>query len=72
MPIDPQEFGRLQADVDHLSSAVDELRKDVKELLAVVENARGGWKTLVAIGGVSAAVGSIATKLLLWLHGSAP
>lgn len=62
--IDPQEFGRLQAQVDHLQAMVTELRVDMKELLAAVENARGGWKTLLLLGGAGATLGGLLVKLL--------
>lgn len=62
--IDPKEFGQLQAKVELLQKSVDEMRADMKELLAAVENARGGWKTLMLLGGASAAFGGFLMKLL--------
>ena len=63
--IDPVEFGRLQAEVTALRNLVDELRQDMKRLLADVENARGGWRTLIMLGGISAAIGGLMTKLVM-------
>ena len=53
--ISAREFGILQADVAGLKEQVKELRTDVKSLIVAIENARGGWKTVAALGTVSAA-----------------
>ena len=77
--IDPQEFGRLQAEVSSLRREVDLLAKSlasISQQLTGIENrlseANGGWKMLMAIGGASAAfgatVGPIVPKLLKLLE----
>lgn len=68
--IDPVEFGRLQAEVQALRGLVDELRQDMKRLLADVESARGGWKTLLMLGGVSATLGGLVAKALVFFQAS--
>lgn len=61
--VSAKEFGALQADVAGLKEQVKELRADVKELIAAIENARGGWKTLATLGAISAAVGATLFKI---------
>lgn len=59
--IDPIQFGALTAKVSALEEDVRELRSDVKKLLAAVENARGGWKTMMILGGLASSVGGAIT-----------
>lgn len=64
--IDPQEFGRLTAKVEHLEKEVAELRTDVRHMVAMLEQARGGWKLLMLVGGVAGAVGAAIGKAASW------
>lgn len=65
--IDPQEFGGLKAEVHQLKEGMKELREDVKKLLAAVENAKGGWKTVMIFASASAAMGGLVVKFLPFL-----
>jgi hypothetical protein len=67
--IDPQDFGRLEGEVASLQrevvllrTEIKESRDDIKELLAAVENARGGWRVLLAVGAAAGALGGLAVK----------
>ena len=63
--IDPQEFGRLQAQVELLLKS-DEQKTELLERLAAdmgaiklqLAEAKGGWKLLMALGGGAATLGS--------------
>jgi len=66
--IDPQEFGRLQAQVETLirsdAEKTDLLRKMVEDMTAVrlqLAEASGGWKVLVMLGGASSVLGGAIT-----------
>lgn len=52
-------IGGLMARVERLEEDVSEIRKDQKEMLRILHNAEGSWKTLVAIGGLGVVVGTI-------------
>jgi malate synthase len=61
---DPQEFGRMQAQIETLRRDNDELLSMVKELSAEVRairlqltEAKGGWRMLMLLGGGAAAAG---------------
>jgi len=62
--IDPQEFGRLQAQVETLIAS-DREKTDLLKILAAdmtavrlqLAEAKGGWRLLMAIGGASASAG---------------
>ena len=51
-------IGGLIARVDRLEIDVTEIRKDQKEMLRILHNAEGSWKTMVAVGGIGVAIGS--------------
>lgn len=59
-----KELGRLDADVANLQRDMTELKADMKAVLAAVNQAKGGWKTLMLISGVSGAAGALLAKLL--------
>lgn len=58
-----RDMGRLEARVDAQESELREIKADVKAILALVNQARGGWKTLVVVGAVAGAMGALVTKL---------
>ena len=69
--INPQEFGRLQAQVETLiasdAAKTDLLTKLADDMQAVrlqLAEASGGWKLLVMLGGASASVGGVITWVL--------
>lgn len=62
--IDPQDYGRLTAEVAQLQRDVADLRCDMKKVLETLQEARGGWRTLMLVGGAAAAFGGAAVKLL--------
>lgn len=64
--IDPQHFGQLTAQVKRLETDVSELRTDVKDLIAMLEQAKGGWRTLMMVGGVAGFVGAALGKASSW------
>lgn len=69
--IDPQEFGKLQAQFEAVSRTLDRVidrldRMDSK--IDAIENqlaeAKGGWRMLMLLGGGGAAIGSAVTAYL--------
>jgi hypothetical protein len=58
-----RDMGRLEARVDAQESELREIKADVKAILALVNQAKGGWKTLVVVGAVAGAMGALVTKL---------
>ena len=70
--IDPQQFGRLTAQVERLEADVTELRSDVKSMIAMLEQAKGGWRTLMLVGGLGGAVGAALGKAMGWWASMGP
>jgi multidrug resistance efflux pump len=69
--IDPQEFGRLQAevaaqrrDMDRMANSIDTMVASIQAMQAQLAEARGGWKLLLAVGGAGATAGATAGALL--------
>jgi multidrug resistance efflux pump len=61
--IDPQQFGELRATVAQLERTMEELNSTVKGLTAQLDQARGGWKVLVAV----ASAGAAAATAFSWI-----
>lgn len=60
------DIGRLEIEVAHLTKAVDELRASNKILAdalvglqRTLDEARGGWRMLMLMGGAGAAAGGV-------------
>ena len=71
--IDPQEFGRLQAemaaqrrDMDRMAASMDAMAKSMDAIQAQLAEARGGWKVMLMVGGASATVGALIAKGAVW------
>jgi hypothetical protein len=63
--IDPQEFGRLQAQVETLiesdrqkTQILQQLADDMTTVRLQLAEAKGGWKLLMLLGGSAATLGS--------------
>jgi hypothetical protein len=65
-PIDRRDYGRLEADVEHLKATVDRIEDDLRAMRDMMEQGKGGWKVLVMIGG---AVSAVSTFVGYFVHG---
>lgn len=77
--INPQEFGRLQAevlaqrrDLDRMATSLDEMAKAMHAMQDQLAQARGGWKTLMLVGGAAATCGALIAKLAVWFSQPGP
>jgi phage shock protein A len=61
--IDPQQFGRMTEKVDQLEKSIENLNKSIKELTTRLDQARGGWKMLIAM----ASAGAAAATAFAWV-----
>jgi len=69
--ISPQQFGELKATVTQLEHTTDNLDKDMralnagmKELMAQLNQARGGWKALLIVASIGVAIANLANLVL--------
>jgi hypothetical protein len=54
----------LQAEMRDVRDDIKEIKDDVRELLKFTQEARGSWKTVVAISGAAAAMGALVAKIV--------
>lgn len=62
-----QAVGQLQAGHTALKEEIDELKPMVKEVHTVVCQAQGGWRMMITLGTVCAAIGAFIAKVVTWL-----
>ena len=60
---------KLETEVDHLKEDMTEVKKDVKSILAVLNQTKGGWKVIVLVASVAGTAGAVAAKLFPFLGG---
>lgn len=64
--IDPIEYGRLLSKVESLETKVNDMDRDIKQLLALANQSKGGfWAGMMIASGLGAIVGWITQH---WMH----
>ena len=70
------EIGKLQEQVaavrrdnDRMADSLERIEKDVREMAAVIHEAKGGWKVLVGVAGASGVLGGLITSSWHWFLG---
>lgn len=61
---------RLETRAAALETAVNETRADVKQILAYMNQGRGGWKTIAMISGSSGVIGALLAKIGITVGGA--
>lgn len=59
-----RQLGEQHAEIRNLREDVDEVKRDVKFMLGILSEAKGGWKTIALIAGVASMATVLGTKLL--------
>ena len=57
------DIAHLQADMDSMKSDIAEIKNTIAAINATLSEAKGGWKTLMWIGGASGAVSALFTHM---------
>ena len=65
-----REVGALQARMETVEAELQGIRSDVREIRDALVTARGSWKALSLVVGLSVSLGAAVTKLLPFLLGS--
>lgn len=63
-PIDPRDFGKLEAEVAILRAQVSAMAEDMKAVRSVLDQTKGGWFVIVLAGTISGAITALAIKFL--------
>lgn len=54
---------KLEVQVERLEQDMHEMKGDVKAIRATLDNATGGWRMFMIVGGISATIGGILVKI---------
>lgn len=71
--MDPEERDRLAKVEQQMFDTIEdvrEMRTDVKQILKTLNEAKGGWKSLMWVAGISGTVGAFATKAAALIMGT--
>jgi len=58
-----EKVGQHGAEIKSLQADMVELKNDVKSILNTLNQAKGGWKTLLLVAGVAGAMGALMAKI---------
>lgn len=61
------QFGRHAEAIDNLKREVGLLRGDVGEIKELLAAGKGGWKSLVWVGGIATTLGGVVAGVMQWL-----
>lgn len=67
MPEYDREIGEMTAKLQHLEMSVAEMRADIKDISSTLSEAKGSWRTLLAVAGFSSVIGGLLVKFLPFL-----
>jgi hypothetical protein len=74
-----QEFGRLQAevsaqrrDLDRMATSLETMAQALEAVQHQLAEAKGGWKTLLMVGGAAATFGAVIAKFAVWWAQAGP
>jgi hypothetical protein len=66
-PIDPRDFGRLEAEVISLQKQVTAMAADMSAVRSLLDQTKGGWQVIVVVAGLTSAITVLAIKILqIW------
>lgn len=65
-----RDIGRHDAEIEALQREIAELRVEVREISKMLSEARGGWRSLMLVGGAASALGALMSKLLSAIGGT--
>lgn len=61
-------LGEHDAQLEALGRDVSEMKADIKAIRETLSEARGGWKTLLLVGGAAGSMGALIGKFLPFLR----
>jgi prefoldin subunit 5 len=70
-----RDLGKHDAQIEALKTQVNRMYDDMQQMMGqlttiqqTLSEAKGGWKTLMWVGGLSAALGAIVVKVITWMQ----
>lgn len=58
----------LERDIKNLRADIKEMNETLREINRMLSEAKGGWKTLMLVGGAAATISAVVTKLISWSY----
>ncbi|MCT4654222.1 MAG: hypothetical protein N4A65_00270 [Cohaesibacter sp.] len=62
-----RDIGKLQADVEHLQEQITSMQRDIRAMRDAALSVKGGWKMIITIGSIGAALSALLFKFLPFL-----
>ncbi len=62
-----RDIGRHDAEIGQLKDDMRTMKDDVHEIKMMMSEAKGGWKVILLISGISATLGAMLSKMIPWL-----
>tara|TARA_B100000959_G_C14858185_1_gene573125 strand:+ start:316 stop:528 length:213 start_codon:yes stop_codon:yes gene_type:complete len=59
-----KDIGRLEGRMVSVETDISSMKTDIRCILKTLNEARGGWKTLLLVAGIAGTMGAVASKLL--------
>jgi len=63
------EIKHLQDDMDRMAKDIDEIKKAVTDIQKTLSEAKGGWKTMMAVAGFASAVTGVLSFIVYYFTG---
>lgn len=67
-----REIGALEARMEKVEAEISAMRADVREIRDAIVSARGGWRTVSVLIGLSVSLGALIGKIFPFLGHSRP
>jgi hypothetical protein len=67
--VSERDIGRHEEAIGSLKAEVHALRVEVSKMSDILSTAKGGWRTLLAVGGIAGTVGAAVMKFVALLKG---
>lgn len=61
-PSESQQIGSLTADVANIKAQLEKQDKTLTEVRDMIVSAKGGWWTLMAVGGIAGSIGAFLAR----------
>jgi len=69
LAIHETEIKHLQDDMDRMAKDIDEIKKAVADIQKTLSEAKGGWKTMMAVAGFASAVTGVLSFIMYYFTG---
>ena len=69
MSTDAERIAILETEMKNMQASVTDMQADLRVIRDILIGAKGGWRTLMAVGGAAAAFGALLAKFIPLMMG---